>query len=209
MASFVSFLGERRRRRRLETRTGLDSIAALGWRDFERLVGEAFRRQGYAVEETGLGGADGGIDLILRRDGKRSLVQCKRWRREKVPVNVVREDVRPAGPPPRGRGAHRRARRVHPGGRALRERKTDRADRRRHSAGDGPWRAGRRTPHRCIAGFDARPRTEPAVGPAKAAAAPSVPNCPRCGAAMIQRTNRRTATTFWGCPAFPACRGTR
>jgi restriction system protein len=46
----------------LETRTDLDSLAANGWRDFERLVGEAFRRQGYAVEETGLGGADGGME---------------------------------------------------------------------------------------------------------------------------------------------------
>jgi restriction system protein len=76
MAAFVSFLGARRKRQLLDTRTGLDSIAALGWRDFERLVGEAFRRQGYAVEETGLGGADGGIDLILRRNGKRAQVQC-------------------------------------------------------------------------------------------------------------------------------------
>lgn len=59
----------------------LERIAALGWRNFERLVGEAYRRHGYSVEETGLGGADGG----------RVLVQCKQWRRRRVPVNVVRE----------------------------------------------------------------------------------------------------------------------
>jgi restriction system protein len=86
IAAFASFLRARRNRRLLDTRTGLDSIAALGWRDFEHLVGEAFRRQGRAVEETGLGGADGGIDLILRRNGKRMLVQCRQWRCEKVPV---------------------------------------------------------------------------------------------------------------------------
>ena len=91
IAAAVSFFGARRTRRLLDTRRGLDSLAALGWRDFERLVGEAYRRRGYTVEETGLGGADGGIDLILRRDGKRTLVQRKQWRREKVPVNVVRE----------------------------------------------------------------------------------------------------------------------
>lgn len=91
LASLVSFLDARLKRRLLDTRTGLDSIAALGWRDFKRLVGEAFRRQGHTVEETGLGGADGGIDLILRCNGKRTLVQCKQWRRDKVPVNVVRE----------------------------------------------------------------------------------------------------------------------
>ena len=90
-ASVASYLGARRRRRLLDTRTDLDSIAALGWRDFERLVGEAFRRRGYTVEETGLGGADGGNDLIHSRDGQRTLVQCKHWKRERVPVNVVRE----------------------------------------------------------------------------------------------------------------------
>lgn len=44
-------------------------------------------RCGYAVEETGLGGADGGIDLVLRHGGRRILVQCKQWRRERVPVS--------------------------------------------------------------------------------------------------------------------------
>lgn len=91
MASLASYLSARRNRQLLDTRTNLESIAALGWRDFERLVGEAFRRQGYVVEETGLGGADGGIDLILRRNGKRTLVQCKQWRHQKVQVNMVRE----------------------------------------------------------------------------------------------------------------------
>jgi len=90
IGALASFLNARRTRRLLDTRTGLESIAALGWRDFERLVGEAFRRRGYSVEETGQGGAGGGIDLILHRDGRRILVQCKQWRCERVPVNVVR-----------------------------------------------------------------------------------------------------------------------
>lgn len=91
MAALFSFLGARHRRRLLDTRTTLESLAAGGWRQFELLVGEAFRRQGYSVEETGLGGADGGIDLILRKDGRRTLVQCKQWKRQQVGVNVVRE----------------------------------------------------------------------------------------------------------------------
>jgi hypothetical protein len=63
----------------------------MNWRQFEQLTGEAFRRQGYAVEETGLGGADGGIDLILRKDGLTTLVQCKQWQNRQVGVKVVRE----------------------------------------------------------------------------------------------------------------------
>lgn len=60
LAALASFLKARHRRRLLDTRTTLESLAAGGWHQFELLVGEAFRRQGHAVEETGLGGADGG-----------------------------------------------------------------------------------------------------------------------------------------------------
>src|SRR5688500_18930061 len=55
------------------------------------LVGKALRRQGYSIEATGLVGADGGIDLILRKNGRTELVQCKQWRREQINVSVVRE----------------------------------------------------------------------------------------------------------------------
>ena len=89
LCALVAFVNARKRRRLLDSRTGLDSLAAIDWRDFEHLVGEAFRRQGYGVAETGLGGPDGGVDLILRKDGRRTLVQCKQWRRRQVPVNVV------------------------------------------------------------------------------------------------------------------------
>jgi restriction system protein len=60
------------------------------WQEFELLIGEHFRRQGYSVEET-KGGADGGIDLILRRSGEKYLVQCKQWKAYKVGVKIVRE----------------------------------------------------------------------------------------------------------------------
>ena len=63
----------------------------MNWRDFELLVGEAFRLRGYTVTETGGGGADGGIDLQLTRGGETFLVQCKQWKAYKVSVNVVRE----------------------------------------------------------------------------------------------------------------------
>lgn len=63
----------------------------MSWQQFEQLAGEAFRRQGYAVEETDLGGADGGIDLILCKNGKTTLVQCKQWQNWQVGVKVVRE----------------------------------------------------------------------------------------------------------------------
>ena len=36
-----------------------------------------------------------------------------------------------------------------------------------------------------------------------------VPSCPDCGAAMVNRLPRKDGERFWGCPAYPRCRGTR
>lgn len=33
--------------------------------------------------------------------------------------------------------------------------------------------------------------------------------CPRCGSKMIERTNRKTGQTFYGCSRYPNCGGTR
>ena len=63
----------------------------MSWQAFEALVGEAFRRKGFAVTETGGSGADGGIDLALSREGETFLVQCKQWKAYKVGVKTVRE----------------------------------------------------------------------------------------------------------------------
>jgi restriction system protein len=90
LAALISFLDSRRRRYLLASQPGLRSLSAMDWREFEMLVGEAFRRQGYKVSEIGLGG-DGGVDLILDKDGATTLVQCKQWRTKLVDVRVVRE----------------------------------------------------------------------------------------------------------------------
>ena len=63
----------------------------MSWQDFELLVGEAFRLQGYEVTELGGEGPDGGVDLVLRKGREKFLVQCKQWRAFKVGVAVVRE----------------------------------------------------------------------------------------------------------------------
>ena len=77
--------------RQLAKRTNLESLAKLHWKTFEDLMAEVFRRQGYSVEEQLGGGADGGVDLALRRNGQITLVQCKRWTGKSVGVSIVRE----------------------------------------------------------------------------------------------------------------------
>ena len=60
--------------------------------EFEWLVGELFKREGWTtVERTGSQShGDGNIDLIVSRDTERCIVQCKRWEARRVGVDIVR-----------------------------------------------------------------------------------------------------------------------
>ena len=63
-----------------------DALDGMNWQEFELLVGEAFRLQGYEVTELGGTGPDGGVDLVLRKGREKFLVQCKQWKAFKVGV---------------------------------------------------------------------------------------------------------------------------
>ena len=85
-----AYFNARRKANQLDKQRNINTIRALHWRNFEELVAEAYRRQGYKVTEGGYG-ADGGIDLVLRTSDEVILVQCKQWKAQKVGVSVVRE----------------------------------------------------------------------------------------------------------------------
>jgi len=72
-------------------RTGTGALKEMSWGDFERVMSEYYRRQGFQVTRKGGNGPDGGIDLVLKRDGETQLVQCKQWKAYKVGVQPVRE----------------------------------------------------------------------------------------------------------------------
>ena len=90
-AGFVSVVLSKQKQRLLNKQTGLESVGALSWQQFEALVGGVFRRRGYRVLENPGGGPDGGVDLRLRKDGKKVYVQCKHWKKKQVGVKPVRE----------------------------------------------------------------------------------------------------------------------
>ena len=69
----------------------LSRVRALKWEAFERFVESLFMLRGYYVERRGGEKGDGGVDLILKREGERICVQCKQFREDKVPVHPVRE----------------------------------------------------------------------------------------------------------------------
>ncbi len=91
VAAAISAIKSSSRRKLLDQARALEDIRALSWQQFEHLVGEVYRRQGYEVQETGGGGADGGVDLFVYGTEKKVLVQCKQWRSRKVGVDKVRE----------------------------------------------------------------------------------------------------------------------
>ena len=185
-----------------------DSLDGMSWREFEMLVGEGFRLQGYQVVETGAGGADGGVDLVLTKPGtngaEKFLVQCKQWRAFKVGVDVVRElyGVMAA------KGAT--------GGFVVTSgRFTDDAisfaSGRNLTLLDGPKLHG--LLGQAKAGVDGSPAGAAATSTAQANAAPmQASSCPVCSKSMVRRTAKRGANAgveFWGCTGYPACRGTR
>ena len=75
---------ERTRRRKLR-----DFWMSLSGREFEQELATLYRRQGYEVQSTPTSG-DEGIDLIIRKNGEKTVVQCKS---HKAPVGpaIVRE----------------------------------------------------------------------------------------------------------------------
>lgn len=70
------------------------STWTLTWAEYERLLALYFLDHGYEVEETGVGGSDGGVDLVItdKRTRERTAVQAKHWNdRRQVGPNVIRE----------------------------------------------------------------------------------------------------------------------
>ena len=61
----------------------------LTGRQFETEVGLLFEKIGYNVEQTAATN-DGGVDLVLRREGIMTIVQCKAHAK-RIPVSVLRE----------------------------------------------------------------------------------------------------------------------
>jgi restriction system protein len=183
----VAVFNRQRRERLLARQSDIDSIRDLSWQDFELLIGEAFRQQGFAVEETGGGGADGGVDLRLRRDGKTYVVQCKRWKQRQVPVMAVRELFGLLSAEKADGGYF-----VSCGSFTPDAREFATANGVTLVDGDGLMELLGRAPR------------------VPASASSQSPHCPSCGGQMVMRTAKRGAKageSFWGCESFPRCRG--
>lgn len=193
LAAGASFFRRRESRRLYAAQAATPRLEALGWLQFEQLVGEWFRRQGYSVIENVGAGSDGGIDLLLHKQGRKELVQCKHWRRRRVDVATVREMW--------GLLQHHRASAV-------------------WIVCSGDFTRDARAfaegkPIHLVTGSQLAALL-PAKAPPPAGIQCGTPEltadhpalCRRCGSPVAMRRNRRTGDAFLGCTAFPKCRET-
>ena len=178
--------------------TASDSAASLDgmtWKEFELLVGEAFRQKGYKVTELGGAGPDGGVDLLLAKGGETTLVQCKQWKAFKVGVEVVRELYGVMAAKGAANGI------VVTSGRFTKDAQEFARGRNvRLLAGDELF-AMLQSAKSGIAKLEAKQPNDATAAPA----------CPTCGSAMVKRVATRSANAgsyFWGCTTYPKCRGT-
>lgn len=186
MTALLSAVHAWRKGKLFRRQTSVESIKALSWKDFEYLCSETLRRQGYSVIENLRGGADGGVDLVVRKDGKRILVQCKNWRKRPVSVATVRELYGVV----QAEGAD--------GGMVL-------------SSGHFTNDARKFAKQNGITLMDGTkllrkiqhiPDTLPTTPQ----------GCPKCGSPMVPRRAKRgryAGTHFYGCSRYPRCRGIR
>ena len=191
LIALISAFNSWRKGTLLESQRGIETLRGISWLEFEELVGEAYRRRGYAVAETGGGGADGGVDLVLRKGSERLLVQCKHWKVQKVSVKVVRELFGVVS----AEGAT---------GGILISSGTYTQEAKEFARTNGIELVDGTQLMRLIAEVQRNPKVVASVENSNL--------CPICGAEMVLRTARKGANAgnkFWGCSTYPGCKGTR
>ena len=184
-----------RKRKRLDIQKSLDTIRDLPWQQFEELVAEAYRRQGYAVVENHHDGADGGVDLRLKKGKELHLIQCKSWRTRKIGVRIVRElyGVMAA--------EHASAGSIVCTGMYTQEAKNFAHDKNIDLV-DGDQL------ETMIKQVQPVQSTQAVQASDSIVTTPAAPPCPKCGNDLVRRTTKRgknAGNKFWGCSTYPKC----
>ncbi|NIK75042.1 restriction system protein [Paenibacillus castaneae] len=187
------------------------SLESMSGAEFERILALYFRDQGFTVLEVGIGGKDGGVDLvIIDQRGEKTAVQAKCYANHNlIGVQVVRELVG--------------AKRNHDCILSLLITTSDLTGPARTEAEKfkvdywhggiieqklktwGKWKPGnkesKKIPKTMKSTISELQTTQ------KQLAVSSESTC-TCGAPMIKRKSRE-GREFWGCTSFPKCRNTR
>lgn len=182
----------------------VQDLLELSPREFEEMVVDLYRAQGYSAKRTGSPG-DHGVDVVVRAsNGEKWVAQCKRWRtlvgepvvrdfygvmqHEKADQGII---VAVRGFTPQARDwARGKPILLYDGSEFLREWK----------------RAVKPTKAKQVANATAEGDAEPAPIPTRAM---DPPLCPKCGIPMVLRVASKGAhrgEPFYGCPNYPRCR---
>ncbi len=176
------------------------ALDALRGDQFELVVGEIFRREGYTVELSAAVAHDDSIDLTLRRNAETILVQCKHWKTARVSEREVREfyGAMMANGAPRGifvtAGSFTRDAQEFAEGKEI-----DLMD--RAALEESTAAVARPGENFCkIAEW---------IGEFTAHAHVFDPECPICQGSMVIRHNRANGAASWSCRHHPRCPGRR
>ncbi|HYR50611.1 MAG TPA: restriction endonuclease [Candidatus Eisenbacteria bacterium] len=186
-----------------------EDASSLTWSQFERYIGEFYRRRGFTVTPRGGATSDGGVDLnLVSASGDRLIVQCKHWKNRHVGVRPLRELW--------GVLSDEKA-----DGAVFITSDTFTPDAIAFAAGkrleliDGPTLRTMIAAVKgsvAVKGSAAVKGSDAVEATPMPAAASQAPQCPHCGSPMVLRTATRgpkAGDKFWGCSTYPSCRGTR
>jgi restriction system protein len=206
-ASGLSYLARAKRRQLLERAHAMRTLDEMSWQEFELLVGEAFRLKGFSVKELGGNGPDGGVDLVLHKNGQKHLVQCKQWKTYVVGVDVARQIfgvmaaqgaascyVVTSGRFTQAAMQFAKGQKITLiDGRMLMDMIAE-VQKSKSQVINQP---------QATAPLQAHPSTVHSTNSSRP------PPCPACQTPMVKRSSRRGGAPFWGCTSYPSCRGTR
>ena len=88
---FIRFMTRSSSKRFLKRYSSVKKLKKLSWSEFEHLCRILFEEEGWKVRENVKKGADGGVDLWMRKRGTQAIVQCKKYEDARVTIKVIRE----------------------------------------------------------------------------------------------------------------------
>ncbi len=177
-------------------RKSLSDLRELSWKDFNEYITGLFEKLGYSLlDKRGLNAER--ADMKLERDGRRSIVRCKKYYVRKVPHSMVLEFYK----------AISRESSLEKGyfittGFFSREAKKFASDKQLELIDGVKLMDFVRIADSIDAAVEKSAIQNSLKGPGY--------TCPMCGARMVLRTvdsNPHTVKHFWGCSSYPACKG--
>lgn len=162
-----------------------EHLGKIDWYQFEKFCEAILQAEGFEVDRKGGASPDGGVDLMVRKNQTRTLIQCKHWKNWKIREPIIRQllgsmvdfEVNHAA--------------VFFSGDSTEPAKDFAA---KHSIG---LVGGEALAERALKGL----QPEQLNSILKC----DTHHCPKCDSEMVWRTG--DFKSFWGCSQFPRCRG--